>query len=180
MSKIVFAPNQILTTPTKTVGKIDKKIKQIIADMKNTLDSTDEPKGVGLAATQIGVSLRIFLMRPEDNDPIQVMINPEIVSKSEKLVTGIPKEEHHIEGCLSIPQVWGEVKRHESVKLRFVDETGQQHEQDFFGFPAIIVQHEVDHLDGILFTRRVLEQKGQLYKPGLDKNGKEVLEPIEL
>lgn len=180
MKPIVTVPNTVLTTPTAKVDTIDRAIKKLIADMSETLINTTNPKGVGLAAPQIGASLQIFLLRPEETDPIDVFINPEIVWKSEKMVKGIPKSEHHIEGCLSIPNVWGTVARHLSIKVSYMTESGLQKTETFSDFPSIIIQHEIDHLSGILFTRRVIEQKGTLYKPGVDDEGKEILEPIEL
>lgn len=180
MKPIVQTPNQVLITVAKPVAKIDKKITSIIADMTATLKAADNPKGVGLAAPQIGVSLRIFLIRPEEDDPIRVIINPTIVEKSSHITKGIPYRKKHLEGCLSIPHIWGMVKRHTSLTLQFMDENGQKHEEIFEEFPAIIVQHEIDHLDGILFTRRVIEQKGQLFKPSIDKNGEEILEPLDI
>ncbi|MBI3379637.1 peptide deformylase, partial [Candidatus Gottesmanbacteria bacterium] len=83
---IITVPNKVLTTPAKTVEKIDKKIRQIIAQMKKDLLNKENPKGVGLAATQIGVSLRIFITKPTDDAPIDVFINPEIIAKSKEMV----------------------------------------------------------------------------------------------
>lgn len=178
--KIVTTPNEILIKTAKEVEKIDKKILTLIAEMKQVLISQDNPKGVGLAAPQVGVNLRIFLLRPEEGDPIRVIINPKILTTSKKIVSGIPGTDNHIEGCLSIPHVWGVVKRHESLTLEFQDEVGTKKTEIFKDFPSVIVQHEVDHLNGILFTKRVIEQKGQLYKPTTNEKGEEVLEPIEL
>jgi peptide deformylase len=180
MKTIIHTPHKVLITPAQKVGKIDKKILQSISELKEVLIAADEPKGVGLAAPQIGLALQIFLLRPEETDPIRVFINPEFVSKSRAMVKGIPGDDNRIEGCLSVPHVWGLVKRHESVTIRFTDEESIKQEETFSGFAATIVQHEMDHLEGILFTRRVIEQKGQLYKPGIDDDGKEILEPLEL
>lgn len=180
MKPIVHTPHPVLVSKAARVKKIDKKILRIVADMKSTLLCADNPKGVGLAAPQIGVALQIFIIRPRPQDPIRVCINPEIVRRSEETVTGIPGSESKLEGCLSIPKVWGIVTRNTSVKLRYLDKTGCQHTESFSGFPAIIIQHETDHLNGILFTRRVVEQKGKLYKSGMDEKGKEILEPLEL
>lgn len=82
---IVTIPNPVLVSPTKPVDKIDKKILQIIEKMKRALLSADKPKGVGLAAPQIGVSLRIFITKPHPDSPIEVFINPQILQKSETL-----------------------------------------------------------------------------------------------
>lgn len=180
MKPIIHTPNQILVTPSRQVGKIDKKVKSIISEMKDTLIRADNPKGVGLAAPQIGISLRIFITRPKETDNIFTFINPKIIWISKKLVKGIPSQDNQIEGCLSLPNVWGIVERHESVKLEYVDEKNNIKQESFSGFPAIIVQHEIDHLDGILFSKRVLEQKGELFKAGKDEKGKEILVPLEI
>lgn len=180
MKPIITTPNDVLTTTAQTVVKIDHKVKQIISDMKVTLIKADNPKGVGLAAPQIGISMRIFIIRPQESDPISVFINPSYTTKSKLLIKGIPGKNGKLEGCLSVPKVWGVVTRHRWVTLSYLDETGTARQKKFTGFPAIIIQHEMDHLEGILFTQRVLEQKGTLYKPGVDENGKEVLEPLEI
>lgn len=177
MSKIVLVPNQVLFSPAKEVKKIDKEINQIISEMKKALIATRNPKGVGLAATQIGLSLRIFITRPKETDPIRVFLNPEIIEKNE---SKLDKKSEKLEGCLSVPKIWGEVKRSTSLTLRYMDENNEVKEEKFSGFMAIIVQHETDHINGILFTQRVLEQKGKLFQTVKDNDGKEVLEEISL
>lgn len=185
---IVTIPNQTLISPTKPVDKIDKKILRIIEKMKRALLSADKPKGVGLAAPQIGISLRVFITKPQPDSPIDVFINPEITWKSETLgeidrpasgKTSV-KKEGKLEGCLSIPNVWGHLKRSTKVKLAYTDIKNQRHEKEFSGFPATIIQHEIDHLEGILFPQRVLEQKEKLYQIEEDEKGKEELVEIEI
>ncbi len=178
MKPIVTAPLSVLTTPAKTVMNFDKRLKELILEMKNTLRAAIEPKGVGLAAPQIGEPWRVFLTKPRDSSKIRAFINPEIIKKSEELTEGVPERENKLEGCLSIPKVWGRVKRAQSLTLRFQDETGKTHEEDVSGFLATIIQHETDHTNGILFTQRVLEQKGKLYQAAKDKEGKEILEEM--
>lgn len=185
---IVTVPHKVLNTPAKPVGKINNKIRQIILEMKKTLMTKENPKGVGLAAPQVGISLRIFITKPTDLAPIDVFINPEIISKSKELgEIERPKSskisirrEKKLEGCLSIPNVWGYLKRNKKVKLRFTDENGKRLEKEFSGFMATIVQHETDHVNGILFTQRVLEQKQKFYRIEEDKNGEEKLVDIDL
>lgn len=178
--KIITTPNEVLIRVAKPVGLVDKKIASLIKEMKQTLIRQDNPKGVGLAAPQVGISLQIFLIRPDEKDPIRVVINPKIVERSKEMISGIPETDNHIEGCLSIPHVWGIVKRHKSVTLNYQDETGSSKTETFTDFPSVIVQHEIDHLNGILFTRRVIEQKGELYKPVTNEKGEEVLELISI
>jgi peptide deformylase len=176
---IVLIPNPVLTTPAKPVVKIDKKILDIIARMKKTLIEADKPKGVGLAAPQIGVPYRIFIVRPKENSPITVFINPEIIERSKDL-SEIKREGNKLEGCLSVPNIWGHLKRPARVKLRFTDVNGKREEKEFSGFVATIIQHETDHLDGILFTKRVLEQKEKLYEGKEDDKGNEKLVEIKI
>jgi len=89
---ITKVPNPVLFQKAKPVGQIDKKTKKIIQDLKTTLTATDKPKGVGLAAPQIGVSLRIFAARPKEKDPVKIFINPQILWKSDDLIE-IEREE---------------------------------------------------------------------------------------
>lgn len=180
MHSIVQLPDPILTTPTKRVVSFDKKLKAMIADMKKALLSAKKPKGVGLAGPQTGFRYRIFLTKPTEKDNIRVFINPEILALSKKTTEGVPERENKLEGCLSIPDVWGKVKRSLSLTLRYQDEKGVIHEEKFSGFHATIIQHETDHLNGVLFTHRVLEQKGKFYQGSQDENGKEVLEELEI
>lgn len=160
----------------------------IISKMKKTLTDTRSPKGVGLAAPQIGIPLRIFITRPREDSTIEVFINPELISKSKELKAvereddGKPslRKDKKLEGCLSIPNVWGYLLRSRRVKIKFLDVTGKAIEREYTGFMATIVQHETDHLDGILFTQRVLEQKQKLYRIEKDEDGKEKLVEIEI
>lgn len=177
---IIHVPDAILTTPAKTVTVFDKKLARLVTDMKDTLMATKNPKGVGLAAPQIGQSWRVFVIRPKENDPIDVFINPEIIKASIKQTKGVPDRENKLEGCLSIPKIWGTVKRAASLTLRYQDIHGATHEEPFSGFIATIIQHETDHTNGMLYTHRVLEQKEKLYQTTVDEKGKEILEEITL
>ena len=185
---IVKIPNPILTAPAKAIAKIDKKILGFIEQMKLTLINTKNPKGVGLAAPQIGIGLKIFITRPTGASPIGVFINPEITWKSKELsdikrVTVDAKNQAHdkkLEGCLSIPNVWGYLKRSNRVKLRYMNINGNIEEKEFTDFEATIVQHETDHLNGILFPKRVLEQNRKLYRIDKTENEEEKLVEIEL
>lgn len=185
---IVSVPNPVLTTPTQKIKKIDKKVLQVVSQMKKMLLKTDNPKGVGLAATQIGIPLRIFITRPTATTPIEVFLNPEITWRSKEVGEIVRpqkgkltiRQEKKLEGCLSIPNVWGYLKRNKKVRLRFMDINGVLQEKEFDGFMATIIQHETDHLDGILFTRLVLEQKEKLFRIEEDEKGEEKLVEIEI
>ena len=185
---IITVPNKILTTPAKPVGKIDKKIKQIIQQMKDDLINKKNPTGVCLAATQIGISLRLFITKPTQTSPVDVFINPQITWSSTDLAEierpsdtkPTLRKDRKLEGCLSIPDVWGYLKRPSKVKLKYTDIKGQPQEKEFSGFIATIIQHETDHINGILFTQRVLEQEQKFYRIEEDDNGEEELVEIQL
>ncbi|MBI3342864.1 peptide deformylase [Candidatus Gottesmanbacteria bacterium] len=166
--------------PALTVISFDKRLDTLIAQRKATLLSTKNPKGVGLAASQIGEPWRVFLTRPREDSQIRVFVNPEIIKRSDEETDGVPGRENKLEGCLSIPKVWGKVKRASTLTLRYQDGQGIPHEEAFTGFLATIIQHETDHVNGILFTQRVLEQKGKLYQTAKDTDGKEILEEVSL
>lgn len=185
---IVKIPNIVLTQKSKEVTKIDKKIKDIVRMMKAILIGSDNPKGVGLAAPQVGIGLRIFITRPTLKSNIEVFINPEITYRSKNLaeIKRIEEDKNNrghekkLEGCLSIPNVWGYLKRPSSVKLRYMNLEEKYVEQEFKGFMATIVQHETDHLNGILFTQRVLEQNQKLFRIEKTEKGEEKLTEIEI
>ncbi|MEK7129974.1 MAG: peptide deformylase [Patescibacteria group bacterium] len=180
MKPIIHVPNNVLTSPAKPVTQFDKRLHVLIKEMTAILKATRNPKGVGLAAPQVGVPYRIFVTRPREKDAIRVFINPEIIKRSTEQTEGVPERENKLEGCLSIPKIWGRVKRAATLTLRYQDEAGAVHEGSFSGFLATIIQHETDHTNGVLFTARVLEQQGKLYQATRDKDGKEVLMEIEL
>ena len=185
--EIVKIPHPVLFQKAKPVEKIDKKILELIKEMKKTLLAAENPKGVGLAAPQVGKPLRIFLTKPWPKSEISVFINPELKDQSEELTSGVPERDNKqsfssnkLEGCLSIPKIWGVVKRHERVTLKYQTPDGKTHVKTFSGFMATIIQHEMDHLDGHLFSSRTVEQKGQFYQIQKKEEGKEELVEIEL
>ncbi len=178
MKPIVHVPNPVLTTPAQTVDFFNRQLTKLIDEMTHSLLSATNPKGVGLAAPQIGEPYRIFITKHHPDAPIKIFINPEIIKLSVQMVDGVPDRKNGLEGCLSIPKIWGRVRRAKAITLRYQDEKRLWHETSFKGFEAVIVQHETDHINGILYTQRVLEQKGKLYQASKDKDGKEVLEEI--
>ncbi len=193
MLKMVITPAPILLKQAEPVTIFDKKLGQTISEMKVTLDATRDPVGVGLAAPQVGISKRIFLVKPKEDGPTQVFINPEIVEESDikeiPHFTNSKKVEAHkpkksksklLEGCLSVPNIWGNVARKKEIKAAWLDEKGKKHEKKFKGFTAVIIQHELDHLNGSLFTKHVLEQKEQLYRSYKNEKGEDEFEEIEV
>ena len=180
MLKIVHAPHIALTKTVRQVKKIDKKIRELVYDMEETLIAQVDPQGVGLAAPQVYVDLAIFVIKPTLKSQTLVFINPKILESkqlpppSRPLTPKEKEEDIKLEGCLSIPRIWGPVVRNTKILLEYQDLTGEKHTEWFSGFKAVIIQHEMDHLQGVLFTQRVLEQKGRLYQ---EKDGE--LERIE-
>ncbi len=128
----------VLREASKPVAVVDEAVRQFIADLFETMYAA---KGVGLAANQVGVATRIAVVDAEDVR--LVLVNPKIVEASGK--------ETGEEGCLSIPELYGDVTRPDRVVVEALDEQGQPWRRELTGLPARAVQHEIDHLDGILF-----------------------------
>ncbi len=186
MSTIVIAPGPVLSeiSSSYVFQKNDKFLSAFLKEMEEALLSAHDPKGVGLAAPQIGKTLSIFIAKPTEKSKISVFINPKIIELEQKKLSGAKSASggriKKLEGCLSLPNIWGEVKRSPSVTLNYFDRKGIQKTKNFTGFMATIIQHEVDHLQGILFPRRVLEQKGKLYKSTKNKKGEDEFEEISI
>lgn len=186
MLKIVQAPNPVLSQTAKPIHKIDKSIHHLIKEMENSLDNAKDPEGVGLAAPQIGKSLQLFVVKPTPQSAMQVFINPKIEKFIDNKQEEVEKEKTEekrgvqLEGCLSLYNIWGVVKRHTGVILTYQDENGQHHQKTYNGFLATIIQHECDHLQGILFPKRVLEQHNQLYKSTKNEKGETVFDELEI
>ncbi len=161
IKKVVQAGDPRLRKVSKPIAKIDKKILILISDLKETLLAHKDPEGVGLAAPQIGKNLRIFVMR--DGKELKTVINPEIISVT-KVKAKKGKKNEALEGCLSVPHYYGPLTRGEEIKIKYLNEDGQKVTETFRDFPAQIVQHEIDHLNGFLFVDRLLEQKRPLYQ----------------
>jgi len=154
LRKIVTTPDPVLKRKAHAVNKFDKDLHVLLDDMVETMR---EAPGVGLAAPQIGLSERIIVIEyyeKEDLEEIEdapkkvwAMINPEIVKVSEETLLGV-------EGCLSIPGIVGEVERHAEVQVKGLNKHGKPMKVKAKGWLARIFQHEIDHLNGVLFTER--------------------------
>jgi len=154
---IVTLPDPVLYRKARPVTKFDKNLQTLIDDMIETMRGAP---GVGLAAPQVGISERLIVVEyadePEEaegEEPKQVkpklyvMINPEIIKASEEKVMGI-------EGCLSIPGLVGEVERLEEIQIKGLNRRGQPMKVKAKGWLARIFQHEIDHINGVVFTQR--------------------------
>ncbi|MFA5945456.1 MAG: peptide deformylase [Patescibacteria group bacterium] len=145
---VLHNPNKelrVVSTPVALDRLGTKDFKTLVGELKATMK---EENGVGIAAPQVGVHDRLIIAETKAGPT--AFINPEIVERSFKLVEGE-------EGCLSVPGVWGLVKRHRSVTVKAIQEDGTPIGLKATGLLAIIFQHEIDHLDGILFIDRATE-----------------------
>lgn len=181
MFSVVQAPDKILRTATRPASLPPARLREIITEMTRVLKSQTEPEGVGLAANQVGLPYSLFLARfsTKKTEPVRVFINPEVLEHSPDLQPEDKKTP--LEGCLSLPKYYGVVKRFKWVVLKYQNEKLEMKNEKFAGFPAVVIQHEMDHLNGRIFVERILEQNGKLYKTnGKDKRGKDEWEEIEL
>lgn len=175
--EVVKAPEPRLRVKTKLVKKITPALLQILKEMIKLTKTFKDPEGVGLASTQVGLEGRYFVAKNSPpagraGEKFTSVINPKIISHSKRT-------KNYFEGCLSTPDIWGEVKRHTQIKVSFLDVSGKTVTIALKGVFAWIFQHEIDHLDGILFQDRVLEQKGKFYKfTGKDKTGTDTFDEI--
>ena len=162
IQKILTVKDPVLRIRSKDVTNIDKKVHNLIKDLKETLIVQKDPIGVGLAAPQIGKNLRIFAVKPKND--IKIIINPQVISVAKEQKELIDENTKLMEGCLSLPNLYGPLKRPDSIKVNFLNEKGDKITSLIDGFEAQIMQHEIDHLNGVLFTDRLLEQKKPLYE----------------
>jgi peptide deformylase len=158
--KFVDIKDPTLRLKAKPVGQIDKKIIDLILDMKETLRAADDPEGIGLAAPQIGKSIQLFIISYDGTE--RVVINPKIISINQ--IKKLKKtKDRTLEGCLSLPHYYGPIKRSERITISYTNEKGERIDETFEGFLAHIVEHEMDHLNGVLFIDHILTQNAPLY-----------------
>lgn len=170
--QLVKAPDQRLRVKTRPVKKITPVLLATIREMVKLTKSFTDPEGVGLASTQIGKEEKFFVAK--NGKDFTTVFNPKIIAASSKLKT-------FFEGCLSIPDFYGEVKRPIAVTCEYEDEKGQIVKKRLTGLSAWIFQHEMDHLNGKLFVDHVLEQKGRMFKSaGKGQAGADIFEEVKL
>ena len=169
-----MAKKQILTIPDPLLRKVSEPVTSVNTEVKNLLDDMLETMyaapGIGLAAVQVGVLKRIIVIDlskdGEKKDPLFI-INPEITYKSDELIS-------YEEGCLSIPNQFAEVKRPSSCKVNYLDYDGKKREINADGLLATCIQHEVDHLNGVLFIDHLSKLKKDLILKKTKKQIKEI------
>lgn len=161
---IITYPSSFLREKSLLIEPGDPSLKRFVAEMAETMYAAP---GVGLAAPQVGVLKRVIVIdidRNTDYKNYLVLINP-VITYSEGLVSAE-------EGCLSIPEMWGDVKRAKAVKVRYLDLSFKEHDMEAEDLLARVIQHEVDHLEGILFIDRMSKIKRDLLKIKLRKKAK--------
>ena len=171
--EIITYGHPILEKRAEDVSDITDELKQLAKDMIYTMYAYN---GVGLAAVQVGVSKRIVVVDVNQKDTkseAQVFINPEIFEYSEE-------KEPFKEGCLSFPEIEVEIIRPKSIKMRWKDLDGKSCEQNIDGLLARVLQHEVDHIDGVVFVKRMGRIKKTVLAPKLNKLKKETVKKFGL
>ncbi|HHX37898.1 MAG TPA: peptide deformylase [Clostridiaceae bacterium] len=143
--KIITIGEDILRKKARRIDKIDDRILQLIEDMKDTL--AESGNGIGLAAPQVGMLKRIFIVDLQDDQGLTVYINPEIIETEGSQIGP--------EGCLSVPGKTGDVERPAKIKIRAQNEKGEIFEEEAEELRAVCICHENDHLNGVLFPDRV-------------------------
>ncbi|MBT3047911.1 MAG: peptide deformylase [Candidatus Thiodiazotropha sp.] len=165
--EILKLPDPRLKEMAEEVNRFDEELKAFIADLEETRQAG--PAAVGIAAPQVGRGQRIVILdcsttkKPVENHGHLVLVNPEII-EWEGFELGR-------EGCLSVPDYTGNVIRAERIKVRFQDPQGEHHEFEMVGFEARALQHEVDHLDGILFIDRLVSRRTDLFQRKVYQKG---------
>jgi peptide deformylase len=149
-------PEEILRQRAEPITEIDEEVVKLVDHMTETMYSAP---GIGLAATQVGVAKQVLVVdiaprRPESE--LIVLINPEIIAAEGEVIFE--------EGCLSVPDYQAEVKRHEKITVRGLNLKGEEVEIEAEGLLAVVLQHEIDHLNGMLFIDRLSKLKRDLYK----------------
>lgn len=158
---ILLYPHPLLKKVAHQVSVFDSEIEALAQDLIDTMHAG--PGSVGVAAPQIGVTLRLCVvdvsnsrLGKDDNHGLLVLANPVITMREGATVMR--------EGCMSVPDYTGEVERATTINVRYQDQQGNEHEVETRGFEAIAIQHELDHLDGLLFLDRIVSLKTGLFR----------------
>lgn len=170
---LIYLPDPILREVSKPVETFDTAVRKAASDM---LETMYEAPGIGLAAIQIGLPLRMLVIDvAKDDEPKapQIFINPEILSSSDARAI-------YEEGCLSIPDYYAEVERPASVRVAYFDETGAKKEVEAAGLLATCLQHEIDHLNGVLFIDYLSKLKRDMVVRKFRKLAKDRVPPASV
>ncbi len=175
---VLYLENEAaLRKKSRPVRRVTRRVKRLVQDLKDTLNH--HPNGIGLAAPQIDAHRRVVVVRlgggqddegnEREPDPPIALINPQIVEAGD--------EKRDFDGCLSFPGLYGETARPHRLRVTGLDEAGDPFDRLFEGFDAVVVHHEIDHLDGVLFIDRV-ESIEDLYRVREGENGEWVRVPV--
>ena len=164
---IIETPDPLLRQISSPVEEVDDELRKLIDDMFETMYAAP---GIGLAAIQVGVAKRVLVIdlqepKEEGGEPVReplVFVNPEIMEASDTLQV-------YSEGCLSVPEMYAEVERPDRIRARWLDRDGTSHEEELDGLLAICLQHEMDHLEGILFIDHLSRLKRDMILKKLAK-----------
>ena len=156
--EVMKAGHPVLKQVAEPVDFVNKKLRSFIEDMVETMYESD---GVGLAAPQVGLSQRIIVL--DDGNGLLELVNPEITKKEGSQIG--------LEGCLSVPGYYGNVDRYDKITVKALDKYNKKKIIKAEGFLARILQHEIDHLDGVLFVDRLSRLKREMFKRWLKKQG---------
>ncbi len=162
--EIIEIPHPSLRKTSKEVLSADTKLANFVRELSETLENKRNPKGVGLAAPQVNKLWRVFAAQVEG---LEIFINPVITNHSSGYTLGPDEEDPILEGCLSMPKIYGAVPRWEWVLVEYdalVNGELEKREERFDDFYARVIQHEIDHLDGILFTDHSLKYDLPVYQ----------------
>lgn len=161
---VLTLPDTRLRQKSEDATAFDKSLTDLVTDLVATLEAQTNPPGLGLSAVQIGVAKRVFVARIRNR--IKHFVNPKILKFSKKEIA-------FLEGCLSVPDLYGHVVRPAEIDLQARDKHGKTFQNHHRGLAARIIQHEIDHLEGTLFIDHIHEQNGKLFKVEKDKKGQE-------
>lgn len=165
--EIVMFPSKVLRTKTERITRVDDSLLEEVETLKEMLEASEN--GAGLAAPQIGISKSFLGIK--EGEKVKILINPKLEAfygekVYPKIVDNEGRESDFLEGCLSFPDLYGTVKRYLKIKVSWeeiIDKKLVKKEKELQGFGAIVWQHEVDHLDGVLFVDHVKREGGKFY-----------------
>lgn len=161
MQPIISVPDPILRKSSKPITTITPELKEQIQDLIDTLKGATNPEGVGLSFPQIGLNIRGFATYLEKK--VRIYLNPVVLDQSEETTLGGTPERPTLEGCLSIPHLYGPVPRAKKIKIHAINDKGEEVSKTLTSFSARVFLHEQDHLDGVLFTDYTLKYSLPLY-----------------
>lgn len=164
IKEIVALPNQTIRNKSLAVAGFDESLRSIISDLIETSEIQTDPPALGMAAPQIGIFKRAFVARIRNK--FRPFVNPKITKIS-------PEETSLMEGCFSVKGLYGQVMRPSEIEVEYQDTFGKKVKGKLKGLPAKIFQHELDHLNGVLFIDHVDTQNGKMFRPKKNKDGKE-------